>query len=1232
MILSEQTSSVEAKVLRLENAAGEYEVYKAAIEWDLMDPIVIESQADLKSASRWEGKITPFYHQVNNLMTFCRRLPVTLLADDVGLGKTISAGLIVSELAARGRVAKVLVVAPKLLGNQWKEELESKFGIPAQVAIGKELKTADPGEFGVVITTYNTARMYLDQLPVDRFQMLILDEAHKLRNLYGVEKPPQVAVKFQKALRDRRFRYVLMLTATPIQNRLWDLYSLVDLLAIARGHQNPFGSEGMFARKFIGDDRETARKLKPDAKDAFQAIVYGYMSRVRRGDAKLYFPDRIVRMEKIIPSQGELALIETIAKPIQSLSILVQISILQALASSPEALSSQLENMGRKGSVPLDLVATVKQIVATMPTAAKLRGLGALVQRLKNEDPTKWRLVIFTTRRETQTTIEAYLSEQGLKVGLINGSTGGRNSETIKGFWANPPQINVIVSTEAGSEGVNLQIANVLVNYDLPWNPMIVEQRIGRVQRLASQHANVSIFNITLKGTFEEYIVGRLMEKLQMASHAIGDIESLLEASGVDQDEEGSGFEETVRQLVVAALAGADVEQAARLREQSIDDAKEELERERKNIDALIGDMDGSAETGPRAPKLPQIERSMEPRRFVVSALRFLGGSVTEDMRGNVFVEQGGTRHQAVFDQADVEGRAVLYAPGSAAFSRLVSRIVSSGIHCVSDITVDPDDSVRHIVADWLKGFGGKPKKLGIASAERRFRGKALARIRASVQHDAYERVIEVACDPETHVFTGGRTALLPMKPLIEDVTEVGINKDAVRQAAEYDPAIMEFRRFYLERRTLEERSAGDDERKRHKLHEDFTPRVSVELVGLEGKVGRNATLSVTYAIDETHEYTDTLSLDLDSRQVVSGPTLQLCTSTGQTVPATCLAKCSFTGAEVLKHLLVRSDTSGRYAQREFAVICSVSGRNMLKDEVETSTITGATVARELLKTSAVSGARAEPSFVHKCEFTGDIALKTELATSALSGKLYRSDQGGISTLSGKKGHASEFVTCHETRRTIAKSEAEQCAVTGHWVRPGVLMTCSLSGKRALPSELQRCSVTGDLALREFLVASSVSSRPLLRSQAVASFGNDNFCMPNEAEVCTFSGRLCHPRDMVTCTATGLRVNANYLAPDGSGALSDIVRLLAGTLHSQDAAEKWPTIAAQASTILGNGRLRIEGAKYTADSSALACRCEVKTFLGMFTSQVAFVFSIREQAIVGRLVRKDDLPHLRRRA
>jgi hypothetical protein len=233
------TPQFQSKILSREPGPDAYRVYRAALEWDLTDPIVIESPEDFKSTQRWRDRVTPYYHQVTNLITFCRRLPVTLLADDVGLGKTISAGLIASELIARSRLSKILIVCPKLLGPQWKEELASKFDIPAEVAVGRELIKADPQEVGAVITTYNSARLHLEAIPEDRFQMLILDEAHKLRNLYGVENPPQVARRFRKALEARRFRFVLMLTATPIQNRLWDLYSLVDLLTVARGHQIP---------------------------------------------------------------------------------------------------------------------------------------------------------------------------------------------------------------------------------------------------------------------------------------------------------------------------------------------------------------------------------------------------------------------------------------------------------------------------------------------------------------------------------------------------------------------------------------------------------------------------------------------------------------------------------------------------------------------------------------------------------------------------------------------------------------------------------------------------------------------------------------------------------------------------------------------------------------------------------------------------------------------------------
>lgn len=125
----DNASQFRNKILRRTADPAEYDLYRAALEWDLVEPIVIEDREDIRSESKWRDRLEPYHHQVTNLITFCRRLPMTLLADDVGLGKTISAGLVASELIACGRLSKILIVCPKILREQWKEELDVKFDI-----------------------------------------------------------------------------------------------------------------------------------------------------------------------------------------------------------------------------------------------------------------------------------------------------------------------------------------------------------------------------------------------------------------------------------------------------------------------------------------------------------------------------------------------------------------------------------------------------------------------------------------------------------------------------------------------------------------------------------------------------------------------------------------------------------------------------------------------------------------------------------------------------------------------------------------------------------------------------------------------------------------------------------------------------------------------------------------------------------------------------------------------
>lgn len=1170
--MTEVASSLQFRQLKHTEDYKSYRLYRAALEWDLDEPIVIEDRNDLKSEASWRKSLEPFDHQVTNLITFCRRLPVTLLADDVGLGKTISAGLVISELVARSRVSRVLIVCPKLLMPQWKAELGSKFNISSELAVGKQLLTLEPEwDTGAIITTYTSARLYLEKIPRDRFDMLVLDEAHKLRNLYGVDPTPQVAKRFKKALSDRLFRYVLMLTATPIQNRLWDLYSLVDLLTVARGHENPFGSEGMFARRFIADNRTDARRLKLEAKDEFRSIVYGYMSRVRRADANLQFPERIVQMHDVVPTAAELELIKTLARPLQKLNRLAQISILQALTSSPEALSAQLQRMADKGTFPREPALEIKSIVGSMGLSAKLHGLAALVDELRSEHPQKWRMVVFTGRIETQTTIQHFLEQRGIHIGIINGQSGQKNQDTIASFCKDTPDIHVIVSTEAGSEGVNLQAANVLVNYDLPWNPMIVEQRIGRVQRLASRHANVCIYNITLAGTFEQYIVGRLMEKLQMASHAIGDVEALLEASGMDNDG-NEGFEEQIRRLVMASLTGMNVAAAAELAAKSIHEAKAKLETEEKNINDLLGSMDGQSDAGPRTPNLPRHRRGMGLRDFTLEALAKSGASITERDEDTYLVEQNGGYEIARFTpgEAFAGTRTILYAQGSPAFERLVRGVADNGLHRVSDDDKETLKTSLQLAMDWTQSFQGTTTDAVLTSVTRAFRGEVIVRVRATVVHDSYERLVAVPCQTQ-QVFASREKALEPLSPSIKDIADLGLKPSELYAAARTDEAIAEFCRFYLERKDREVQAAGENERKRKKLEDEFTPRLEMTVVGIEGSVQRLLDIKVEYKLDGADaKYQSAIQVHPFSKNIHHPNGLKQCDVTGRRLPGECIVPCDVSKRGVLRHLLAISEVSGRTALPDYLVECSLSGKQVFADEVTNSGISGNPVCTSLLKTSAVSGTQGEPVHFGHCELTHVDVLKSELAQSDLSSRMYRKDQMAVSELSGKSGHASEMTICHETQMRLGQLEAEKSDTTGLAYRPGILARCAITHRLVHPTELALCAVSGKRVLATALRPSAMSSKLALQEHlALCSFTQaevlapelaksdisgrcyrsdqeglslvsirrghtsefircaetNEFLVPSEAERCAVTGRQYRPEILGVCAVTGKRIH-----------------------------------------------------------------------------------------------------------
>jgi hypothetical protein len=169
---------------------------------------------------------------------------------------------------------------------------------------------------------------------------------------------------------------------------------------------------------------------------------------------------------------------------------------------------------------------------------------------------------------------------------------------------------------------------------------------------------------------------------------------------------------------------------------------------------------------------------------------------------------------------------------------------------------------------------------------------------------------------------------------------------------AALDDAIAEFSRFYLERREQEIKSAGDDERKRHKLHDEFTPRLEMTLDGLQGKLHREIKALVRYAFDAESGYNNVLTIVPSKGQVIDPPEHGLCSKSGRSAPTSCIGTCEITGGAVLRHLLVESAVSGRLALPEFTTTCALSGKRVLNDEVEPSSVTGKMVANALLKTS----------------------------------------------------------------------------------------------------------------------------------------------------------------------------------------------------------------------------------------------------------------------------------------
>ncbi|MGG1314639.1 SNF2-related protein [Cohnella laeviribosi] len=432
-----------------------------------------------------------------------------ILADEVGLGKTIEAGLVLKEYLVRGLVRRALILVPASLVLQWVRELNGKFGIPAVAH-----KKMYHWEHDIVVASMDTAKRepHRSFLHGSEYDMLIIDEAHKLKN--------KKTGNYQ-FVSDLRKKYCLLLTATPVQNDLSELYNLITLLKPGQ-----LGGEGEFAANFVVGRRVAKNE------DKLQEALGQVMIRNRRSDGGLEFTKRTVTNVPLRLSPDEQALYDGVTQYVRQhaqaergdlASMLSLVTLQREVCSSRDAVFLTLINLSKKIPPDSPLHARIWELVELIRSIQSNTKAEATMKLVENIGE---KVIVFTEYRATQEYLLRYFKEHGLSAVPYRGGMNRGKKDWMMDLFRRRAQ--VLVATEAGGEGINLQFCHHIVNFDLPWNPMRVEQRIGRVHRLG-QTEDVRIFNLCTLGTIEEHILHLLHEKINMFETVIGELDEIVE-------------------------------------------------------------------------------------------------------------------------------------------------------------------------------------------------------------------------------------------------------------------------------------------------------------------------------------------------------------------------------------------------------------------------------------------------------------------------------------------------------------------------------------------------------------------------------------------------------------------------------------------------------------------------------------------------------------------------------
>ena len=481
---------------------------------------------------------TPFDYQIRAARTALRRFRGRgLLSDEVGLGKTIEASLVLKEYLLRQMVQRVLILTPPGLVEQWREELATKFRITDFVANNDEaFRQQGPDawqNFPLVIASIATARRpeHREKITAGLYDLVIVDEAHHLKNRASVT---------WKLVNELQKRYILLLTATPVQNSLAELYNLVTVLKPGQ-----LKSPKEFQREFVvrGDPR------LPKNRGLLRDLLSDVMVRHARSQINLQLPPRRAHTVRLTLHADEQQIYDAIVDlgrrmlsddGVSSAHRFGVRTLLLEAGSSAAATRSTLRSLAAVKGLDAyrNELLTLAQQADAVQTTAKADALRKLLDAQTAAGPGQGKVVIFTQFRATQEMLAQEMRAWGVDFALYHGGlTTAQKDQAIRSFSETTP---VLLSTEAAGEGRNLQFCRVLVNFDLPWNPQRIEQRVGRIHRIG-QTLPVDIFNLAAQGTIEEYVLDILDRKLNMFELVIGEMEMILGQLADERD-----FEEIV--------------------------------------------------------------------------------------------------------------------------------------------------------------------------------------------------------------------------------------------------------------------------------------------------------------------------------------------------------------------------------------------------------------------------------------------------------------------------------------------------------------------------------------------------------------------------------------------------------------------------------------------------------------------------------------------------------------